>query len=200
MYNTKESLILASASPRRREMLSRLGLNYKIVPSEIEEGGAEDRSPEMHAQDMAWEKASAVARRIGEEEDHWYLAVDTVVMVDDRVLGKPESRDEAKEFLSLLSGKWHTVVTGYCLWNPVGGKKVNNAVSSRVKIKVLSKEEIEAYVNTREPIDKAGAYAVQGIGAFMVEAIEGSYTNVVGLPMTEVLTDLCRLGIIEVGD
>jgi septum formation protein len=197
MYQTKVSLILASSSPRRRELLARLGLDFIIMASNDEEDPSVTGSPEVVTQEWAGRKALCVAERIGLDGDHWYLGVDTVVVVDDEILGKPGSRDEARSFLKRLSGRWHEVVSGYTIYHPLTRKKLQNAVRSRVKIKKLDPHEIEAYTNTDEPYDKAGAYAVQGIGAFLVEAIEGSYTNVVGLPLTELVEDLSRLELIE---
>ncbi len=197
MYKTKASLVLASGSPRRRDLLSALGLSCTIIPSGVEEILVGNPAPESCTQDWALQKAQAVADRLGHEADHWYLAVDTVVVADEEILGKPATREEAVSHLTKLSGKWHTVVSGYCLLHPPSGRKLLNAVRSQVKIKKLEEKEILAYIGTEEPFDKAGGYAVQGIGAYMVEQIQGSYTNVVGLPMTELIDDLKRLDIIE---
>jgi septum formation protein len=197
MYKTIGSLILASSSPRRRELLSRLGLTFTILPSGIEESEALPGSPEIIAQEWARRKAQAVAGWMGADEDHWYLGVDTMVVVDGDILGKPASREQAEEFLRRLSGRWHQVVSGYCLVHPPTRRQVQNLVSSRVLIAALEPDELSAYLDTEEPYDKAGAYAVQGIGAFMVAEIDGSYTNVVGLPLTELVADLRRLGVIE---
>lgn len=198
MYKTKESIILASGSPRRRELLARLGIDFTIVASDIDEDGDLDSDPGLSVQEWSRRKCMAVAERIGEKE-HWYLGMDTIVVLEDRVMGKPAEEAQATEYLSTLSGNWHTVYTGYCLYNPDKEVKVQRVVSSEVKIKQLSEEEIDAYVKTGEASDKAGAYAIQGIGAFMVEEIRGSYTNVVGLPLTELLEDFLRMKIIEVG-
>jgi septum formation protein len=150
------------------------------------------------AQQWARNKAREVAGLPGQDPKSWYLGVDTVVVVGGDILGKPGSRDEARRFLERLSGRWHEVVSGYCILHPESGKELLRAVRSRVRIKNLDVSEIEAYINTDEPYDKAGAYAVQGLGAFMVESIEGSYTNVVGLPLSEVVEDLKSLGVLEV--
>lgn len=197
MFRTKSSLVLASGSPRRRDLLTRLGLDYKVVTSGLEENGSVKTAPEFFCQEWAERKAEAVAQRLGDDGEHWFLGVDTIVVVEGRIIGKPESREQGREFLGLLSDRWHEVMTGYCLLHPKTGTKVLNMVRSRVRIKPLSPAEIEAYLDTGEPDDKAGAYAVQGIGAFMIVAIEGSYTNVVGLPLTELTEDLKRLGLIE---
>jgi septum formation protein len=199
MYNTRGRLVLCSASPRRYELLSRLGLEFKTVPSDDEEEAGSHGTPEAMAQELAWKKAASVARRPGADPEAWHLGVDTIVVIGGEVLGKPGSREEARAFLDKLAGNWHVVVSAYCLYQPGTGLRQEAAVSSRVKIKALTPAEIEAYIATDEPYDKAGAYAVQGIGAFMIEAIEGSYTNVMGLPLTEVVDDLKRLGVIAAG-
>ncbi|MFO8058310.1 MAG: Maf family protein [bacterium] len=198
MYISKLSLVLASGSPRRKEILSGLGITYKVVPSGLDENseGLEE-GPELYSQKWAERKALAVYERLSEPEA-WYLAVDTVVVLDERIMGKPSGRSEAFEYLSCLSGRWHRVVSGYCIYHPCSSEKLLRSVSSDVKFKELDRSEIEAYTNTEEPFDKAGGYAVQGVGAFMVEAIRGSYTNVVGIPLCEVVDDLRRLDVIEV--
>lgn len=198
MYISKSALVLASGSPRRKEILSGLGLCYKFVPSGVDENseGLEE-GPELYSQKWAERKALAVYERLSEPEA-WYLAVDTVVVLDERIMGKPSGRSEAVEYLSSLSGRCHRVVSGYCIYHPSSSEKLLRSVSSEVKFKELDRSEIEAYTNTEEPFDKAGGYAVQGVGAFMVEAIRGSYTNVVGIPLTEVVDDLRRRGVIEV--
>ncbi|HUT53519.1 MAG TPA: nucleoside triphosphate pyrophosphatase [bacterium] len=198
MYKTTALLVLASASPRRRELLGRLGLEFKVRPGNGEDGSAIAGQPAAVAREWARRKAIGVAGSPRAPRDAWYLGVDTIVVIGDEVLGKPGSRNEARKFLGKLAGNWHTVVSGYCLHHPATGRTMVRAVRSRVKIKALTRAEVEAYIATDEPYDKAGAYAVQGIGAFMVEAIAGSYTNVMGLPLTEVVDDLKRLGVIEV--
>ncbi len=198
MYKSKESLVLASGSPRRKEILSGLGLSYKIVPSGVDENSAGiEAGPELYCQKWAERKALAVAERLS-GEDNWYLAVDTIVVLDGGIMGKPSDAAEAYKYLSSLSGRWHRVVSGYCIHRPLSGEKLLRSVSSEVKFKELDKAEIQAYTQGEEPFDKAGGYAIQGVGAFMVEEIRGSYTNVVGIPLTEVVDDLRRLGVIEV--
>jgi septum formation protein len=201
MYKAKMQLVLASASPRRRELLKNLGLIFNVMPSELAEKGVgeiEVKDPAIWTQKCARDKAETVAKRLaGDEEERWYLGVDTVVVVDREVLGKPADEKEAREWLSKLSGRWHQVVSGYCLLNPTVRKVCSNAVSTEVRIKKLSEDEIKAYLTTSEPYDKAGAYAAQGVGASFIEEIRGSYTNVVGLPLSEVLGDMLRMEIIE---
>lgn len=196
MYGNLASLVLASSSPRRRELLARLGLEFKIVGSEVNESIEVQGAPAVAAQELARRKAQAVAARFDAAEDHWFLGVDTIVVLDDRILGKPADRTQAEEFLRGLSGRWHEVVSGYCLLHPPTRRQVLRSVSSRVLFKTLGPEEIAAYLETDEPWDKAGAYAVQGIAGYMVERLDGSFTNVVGLPLTELVEDMRRLEII----
>lgn len=201
MYKTNKQLVLASASPRRRELLKNLGLVFNVMPSELAEEGVGEisaKDPAVWTQECARGKADMVAARLAEdEEDRWYLGVDTVVILDDEVLGKPRDEKEAREWLKKLSGRWHKVISGYCLLNPSGKKVSSNAVVTEVHFRELGEDEIKAYIRTNEPFDKAGGYAAQGVGAAFIDEIRGSYTNVVGLPLTEVLGDLQRLGIIE---
>jgi nucleoside triphosphate pyrophosphatase len=198
MYKTKGSLVLASASPRRKDLLNRLGLEYKIIPSGLDEDEEISGPPQNIAMEWARRKAEETESRLRHEEANWYLAVDTIVVINNKVLGKPATRKQAGEYLAMLSGNWHEVISGYCILNEAKNVKLVKYVSSKVKIKELDQLEIGAYIKTDEPMDKAGAYAVQGIGAFMVERIDGSYTNVVGLPLTEVVDDLAKLGVISV--
>jgi septum formation protein len=201
MYKTNGQFVLASSSPRRRELLKTLGLSFNIIPSELsEEGGGEIQAndPYIWTQNCARAKAEAVAERLADDdEDRWYLGVDTVVIVENEILGKPGDEDEAREWLEKLSGRWHQVISGYCLLNPKSKSVHSGSVSTDVRIKDLSEDEISAYIKTNEPFDKAGGYAAQGVGAAFIQEIRGSYTNVVGLPLSEVLDDMLRLGIIE---
>lgn len=199
MFRNACDLVLASGSPRRRELISRLGVHFEVWPSEVDEKFGSGDPVEAEVVEWARRKAEAVAGRNPGWGGRWFLGVDTVVVVGGEILGKPRSRAEAGRFLALLAGRWHEVWSGYCLLHPDSGRMTRNAVRSEVKIVELSGEEIAAYLDTGEPFDKAGAYATQGIGAFMVEEIRGSYTNVVGLPLAELVRDLKRLGIIVPG-
>jgi len=196
MYKTREPVVLASASPRRKDMFERLGIEFEVVTTDVEDESAESQDPLRHAMDMARLKAQAAHEMTG-DSGRWYLGVDTVVVLDGRMLGKPAGREQAASFLRALSGSRHEVISGWCIIRPGSGVQKSGAVISTVKIKALDHEEIEAYVRTDEPLDKAGGYAVQGIGAFMVERIEGSYTNVVGMPLAEVIEDMKSLGVLE---
>ncbi len=186
-------LILASESPRRKALLKDLGLRLKIVPAEVREIPRPKEDPVLFSKRMAEEKADIVSSLY---PDQWVLGADTVVVLGEKMLGKPKDSQEAKKFLHLLSGETHRVITGFCLKNRALNRSLIKSVSTRVHFKSLSSEEIDWYVQTGEPLDKAGAYAIQGKGAFCVKKISGSYTNVVGLPVTEVLEALekvCRV-------
>jgi septum formation protein len=200
MYQTRMNLILASASPRRRELLSRMGLKFSVMPSDLEEETeltCSEREPVIHVQNCARDKVERVAKLVSEQKEFWFLGMDTIVVIDELILGKPRDKDQAREFLNRLCGRWHRVLTGYHLFHRPGGERVSNSVESKVLLKKLRPAEIEAYISTSEPYDKAGAYAAQGIGAGLIQEIQGSYTNVVGLPLAELLEELLRLGVIE---
>jgi septum formation protein len=181
------SLILASQSPRRQDLLRDLGIPFRVEPAAVAEVPRPGESPLFFSKRMAQEKARAVSLRFPED---WVLGADTVVSLGRRIFGKPDSPREAKKFLETLSDKPHLVFTGFCLVNQSLKKAVAGSVGTRVIFKRLSRREIDWYLRTGEPLDKAGAYAIQGRGAFLVREIKGSYTNVVGLPMTEVLEAL----------
>jgi septum formation protein len=185
-------LILASASPRRQELLNSAGISFEVLPSEVDEGFQEGEAPEEYVARLARRKAEKAGEK---HKDRWALAADTVVVVDGRILGKPGDRQEAKEMLGMLSDREHRVITGFCLFRGDSGKSREGTVTTRVRFKNLSPREIDGYLDTGEPFDKAGAYAIQGKAAFMVKEIRGSYTNVVGLPLTEVIEALQELGI-----
>jgi septum formation protein len=191
----KSPLILASASPRRQELLESAGIQLEIMPSNADEKFEAGEGPEEHVIRLANAKAMEVARK---NPDRWILAADTVVVIDGKVLGKPGNPEEAKEMLQMLSGQEHRVITGYCIYHSSSRKKKERSVISQVRFKPLSAGEIQWYIDTEEPYDKAGAYAVQGKAAFMVKEVHGSYTNVVGLPLCEVVEDLRALGAIEI--
>jgi len=187
-------LILASSSPRRRGLLSSLDLNFKAVPAQATEVPCPHETP----RDFAMRVAERKARSVGERHpDAWIIGADTVVTVDGTILGKPRGKAEAKQMLRQLSGKEHLVITGYALVRLAEGKMVRGAEETRVKVKTLEEDEIDWYINTGEPFDKAGGYAIQGKAAFMIEWVQGSYTNVVGLPLCQLVRLLREQGIIE---
>jgi septum formation protein len=190
-------LILASKSPRRYELLKQAGLEFDVIPSRVEEDFVKGESPRKHVLRLAEAKALYVGNQ---HPDRWVVAADTIVYVDHSILGKPKSREEAKNMLRRLSGKEHRVLTGFSVQHLEKGKGDREAVQTTVKVKKLTQEEMEWYVKTREPFDKAGGYAIQGVGSFMIESIKGSYTNVVGLPVCELIQMMSRLGAIKIAD
>lgn len=193
IFRSIEPLVLASESPRRKELLESMGLAFEVQPSGVDESNGWKGTPADFARDLARGKALEVARlRAG----CWVLGADTVVILDGEVLGKPTDPDEAADMLRRLSGRLHEVITGICIARSAPDFLEVRSVSTRVQFKTLSDEEIRAYANSGEPLDKAGGYGIQGAGAFLVRAIEGSYTNVVGLPLCEILEWLLELRII----
>ena len=187
--------ILASRSPRRYELLKQVGLDFDVIPSGIEEDYIKGESPRKHVLRLAEAKALDVGNQ---HPDRWVVAADTIVYVDHSILGKPKSREEAKKMLRRLSGKGHRVLTGFSVHYLEKGKGDREAVQTAVKVKKLTPAEMEWYVKTGEPYDKAGGYAIQGMGSFMIESIKGSYTNVVGLPICELIQMLSRLGAVKI--
>ena len=186
-----EKFILASSSPRRRELLRQIGLDFDVVPSGVEEDFIDGENPRDHVQRLAEVKA----HRVGEMYPRrWVIGADTVVSIDGHILGKPQTDRESYEMLTLLSGREHLVVTGVSVWQGVRDQGKTIAVETSVRFKTLSSQEIKWYIRTGEPFDKAGGYAIQGRGAFMVQRIEGSYTNVVGLPLCELMEVLHQMG------
>ena len=196
MTGNKPDIVLASASPRRREMLSRIGIVFQTVPSRADEAVLPGELAEDHVVRLSYNKALEVAGRPS-QSGRWFIGSDTVVVRDQNILGKPAGKDEAKTMLASLSGRSHRVISGYAVHDRQNGRTISAAVTTRVFFKNLTRQEIEGYIATGEPADKAGAYAIQGIGSFMVPRIEGSYTNVVGMPLCEVIAALEELGAIE---
>ncbi|MDD5724071.1 MAG: Maf family protein [Syntrophales bacterium] len=188
------SFILASASPRRRELLGALIPDFEIIPSDIDERPLDEESPEDHVLRLSREKALAVSRA---NPGRWVLGADTVVVIDGEMLGKPATPTDAKRMLGLLSGREHKVVTGFALVGGGEGVVVNDAVQSGVLFKDISEKEMEWYARTSEPYDKAGGYAVQGKASFFIKEIHGSYTNVIGLPLCEVVTAMEKAGALR---
>jgi septum formation protein len=186
-------LVLASASPRRLELLRQAGLDPEVIPSSIDETPNPGEEPVEYARRMSLEKARAVAARLDAERP--ILAADTIVHVADglpRILGKPDSADAARVMLARLAGGAHEVVTAYTLLYK--GSERGRAVQTEVTFRTLAPAELEGYIGSNEWQDKAGGYAVQGLAAAFVRSVRGSYTNIVGLPLCEVLEDLDALG------
>lgn len=181
-------LVLASASPRRRAMLTPLGYPMRVAPAEIDETPWPHEAPVDFALRMAVEKAMAVPVQAGET----VLAADTVVHLAGTIFGKPRDNEDAERMLSVLSDREHEVTTAFCLLH--SGLRRARAVSTRVRFRALSAGEVAGYVATGEPLDKAGAYGIQGVGGMLVLSIQGSYSNVVGLPLAELFEELAALG------
>lgn len=190
-------LILASRSPRRYELLKQVGLDFEVVPSRVIEDFVHTESPQDHVIRLAETKVQDVAYRY---PDRWVIAADTIVYIDGSILGKPKNQEEAKGMLDRLNGQEHWVMTGFSVCHLEKGKSDKEAVQTSVKVKALTSAEMDWYVRTGEPFDKAGGYAIQGIGSFMIESIRGSYSNVVGLPLCELLQMLNRLGAITISE
>lgn len=207
-YTQKKPLILASSSPRRRKMLGSLGISFRILSPHIEERSRPGEPAADFARRIACEKAEEGRRRIAEErgrDDVPYivLAADTIVVRDGTVLGKPNTPDGAAEMLRSLSGRRHEVITGLCVLETMNGERTQEhafSVLTGVEFRALHEVEIQGYVRDGEPMDKAGAYGIQGQAAGMVRALNGSYTNVVGLPLCEVIETLIAIGALACGD
>lgn len=178
-------LVLASRSPRRSELLTLVGARFDVVPADVDERPLDAERPDAHVLRLAEGKARAASAASPAEPggEALVLGADTIVMLDRAILGKPTGDADAGRMLAALSGRVHEVWTGMFLFDPARNRGVGEAVRSIVKFSRMTAQDIERYVATGEPLDKAGAYAVQGYGAAFVEAIEGSYTNVVGLPL-----------------
>jgi septum formation protein len=174
-------IILASNSPRRRELLAQIGLSFTVAPADVDERVLPGEPPEAYADRVALDKARAAAQRAGEGI---VIAADTIVVVGDSILGKPSDAADARRMLSELSGRGHEVITSLAVMDAATGRSAVRTSATRVWFRDLSDREIAAYVATGEPLDKAGAYGIQERGALLVERIEGCYSNVVGLPLS----------------
>jgi len=183
-------LILASSSPRRRQLLELLGLKFEVRSANIDESIQGGETPSAYVERVAMLKAVRVATQMPQA---LILGADTAVVVDGRILGKPQSPADARRMLTLLSGRSHAVLTGIAL---AGTHQSSRIVESQIDFRVLSRGEIDWYIRTGEPMDKAGAYGAQGIGSFLIQSVHGSYSNVVGLPLAETLLLLNRAGVL----
>jgi septum formation protein len=182
-------LVLASASPRRKELLESAGLHPEIAPADLDEARRADEEPLAYARRLASEKAHAIAAKFAGRP---VLGADTIVVIDEVVLGKPADAEDARAMLQRLANRAHKVVTAYQL--VFGDVARGRAVETEVRLRALTPAEVEGYVGSREWEGKAGGYAIQGIAGAFVRAVHGSYTNVVGLPLCEVLEDLAAIG------
>lgn len=185
--------VLASASPRRFELLQQVGAKFIVQISEVQEIIDFTLDVKTIVQSLAWQKAKAVAET---REEGIILGADTIVVSEGKILGKPKNKEEAKEMLTSLSGKWHEVMTGVALVDASGRQQEWKSVEvTRVKFRNLTEQDIAAYIATEECMDKAGAYGIQGFGALLVEEIAGCYFNVVGLPLQKVAAGLLTMGV-----
>lgn len=191
-----DRLILASASPRRLELLRSIGLDPEVIPSAVEERREQGEAPEDYVRRLAREKAAEVAAR---NPGRWVLAADTVVVLGEQILEKPRDRTDAIAMLSTLSGTEHIVFTGVCLLSEATGFEATEVETTAVRMAHMKRDRIEWYVDTGEPMDKAGSYAIQGLGAMLVDSITGNYSNVVGLPLPAVERMMRRAGISPAG-
>jgi septum formation protein len=193
-----DGFVLASASPRRRDILSQLGLRFRVVPSTVEERLNHNEPPRAFVNRMAAAKADDVVRTLAEESrEGFVLGADTVVVIDDTILGKPRDDSDAHEMLYRLSGRWHEVITAIALRRIGSPLREDQVVTTRVLFRELDEGTINRYIASGEGRDKAGSYAIQGLGVGLVSEIDGSYTNVVGLPATQTLALLTREGVVQ---
>lgn len=186
--------ILASASPRRKELLRSMGLKLKIIPAHVDETHINGESPQTHVRRLSIDKATVIA---DQHPKALVLGADTIVVIDGLILGKPKNKSQARAMLERLSNRQHTVFTGFTIVSAGFGISKTKVVRSAVRFKKISPEEMDWYVNCDEPYDKAGGYAVQGKGAYFIKAIRGSYTNVIGLPLCEVLEELKQIDAVH---
>jgi septum formation protein len=186
-------LVLASESPRRKSLLEQADIPFRIIPGNIDENSIKG-TPSYIAKTLAEKKAHAVLHMADKQ---WILGADTIVLSGNVILGKPSDEDDTRSMLNLLSGKEHEVITGYAVIDPSGKTACSDQESTIVSIKPLTSGEIDAYIATGEPFGKAGSYAIQGIGSLMIEGIQGSYSNVVGLPLCAIIRNLLNIGALK---
>lgn len=177
-------IILASASPRRKELLEKIGLKFEVIPSNYDEKLSDNIFSYQKIETLAKNKALDVAKRT--TQDAIIISADTVVVLEGKILGKPHSKDEAREMIKSLSGKTHEVITSIAMINTKTNVKLTKSTSTKVTFRKIEPDEIEQYINTDEPYDKAGAYAAQGLAAIFIEKIDGCFNNVVGISVFEV--------------
>lgn len=192
--NNADTIVLASASPRRSELMALAGIAFNVVPADICEDVLPGELPAEHVVRLSHEKADAVAAKTA---GRFFIGADTIVVLDGAILGKPVDADDAIRMLSALSGRDHEVITGFTVVDKNSGSHISRSVSTAVTFKKLEEGEIAAYIATGCPMDKAGAYAIQGGAVHFVRSINGSYTNVIGLPMTELYEVLQAMRAVE---
>ena len=189
-------IILASGSPRRLELMKRIGFIPDVRCGDVEEQMQDNETPVDYTRRLAFEKAQATP--VAPDEQRWILAADTIVTIDGQVLEKPVDEADAKRMLGIMSGRTHEVITSFCWFNPADGRKDIQSVVAKVEMIDLSESTIDAYIATGESMDKAGAYGIQAIGATLVRKVDGSYFCVMGLPVCEVVESLKKLGGLDV--
>ena len=185
-------IILASASPRRKEILKKTGLNFSVCDSDYKEDINLPLKPRALAKFLSRKKAEAVAHKY---KNAIIIAADTFIVFKNRLLGKPHTDKEAEKMLNMLNGKAHSVITGFTIMDTAGGKILSRSVLTRVYFKKLGRTEINAYIKSKEPLDKAGAYAIQGLGSIFIKRIDGDFLNVAGLPLRALTQNLKKFGI-----
>ena len=190
--NCEKTIVLASASPRRKELLEQIGLEFEVEPGNYEEGLSLELEPHELARKISLDKARVVAVKY---KNSIVIAADTFIVFGGRILGKPHTEKDAREMLVAISGKGHSVITGFSIIDTGNNKTLSRSVETKVYIRELTLAEIDAYVKSGEPLDKAGAYAIQGLGSVFVEKIDGDYYNVVGLPLSALTKALKDFGI-----
>jgi septum formation protein len=185
-------IILASASPRRKELLEKIGLKFEVEPSNYSENMRSKLSPDELARSISLEKAKVVASK---HKNAIVIAADTFIVFGGKILGKPGTEAKARKMLMMLKGKSHSVITGFTILDTDNDKVLTKSVETIIHIKDLTSEEVDTYVRSKEPLDKAGAYAIQGLGSVIVEKIEGDYFNVIGLPLSVLAEGLKEFGV-----
>lgn len=190
----KPQIVLASASPRRKELLEQIDLEFQVIPSCADEKVLPEETPEEHVVRLSIDKATEVANR-NDVEGRWFIGSDTIALCNSQILGKPANEQQAAEMLRFLSGREHRVLSGFAILDRQTGAQRAEAVNTQVRFRELTDDEIARYIATGEPMDKAGSYAIQGRGVCFVAGIEGSYTNVVGLPLCRLTLALKELGV-----
>jgi septum formation protein len=187
-----KKIILASRSPRRKQLLEQIGLKFEIDPSDYEEDISLKMEPKKLVEYLSLGKATDVAKR---HKDAVIISADTIVALDGEIFGKPKTSERAKYMLQKMSGRAHSVLTGFTIIDTETKKQISKSVETKVYFKNLSEKEIDAYIATGEPLDKGGGYAIQGLAALFIEKIEGDYFNIVGLPIFPLTEELKNFGV-----
>lgn len=187
-----KKIILASASPRRKALLKQVGLDFEVTPSDCEESVDSKLGPHDLAKKLSLEKAKSVSDK---NKDALVIGADTFIAYEGKIIGKPKDDEEAREIIKMLQGKAHSVITGLTVIDSDTGKTVSSSVETKVHFKKLGEDEIDGYILTEEPQDKAGAYGIQALGAVLVDKIDGDYFNVVGLPLSLLYDVLKEFGV-----